>query len=200
MKRYSGLLGEIAKEESNYKESLLSLNGITFTYEEYYRELALRKANNIALTEQEVAWMDKYSESINNFQINSSIVTDFYSALTSSFGKTTNQEIFDEFANGFIETIRAKVVDDYLGGELSEDMASAISLAQEAASTGTVSDLYNAQQKLIQLSSQIQVAKQQSQGLIDMFDSTKLVDFTDKTKDIQYSASSSKDITYNITQ
>ena len=33
-----------------------------------------------------------------------------------------------------------------------------------------------------------------------MFDSTKLVDFTDKTKDVQYSASSSKDITYNITQ
>ena len=79
-------------------------------------------------------------------------------------------------------------------------MDSAISLAQRSLSTGSVKDLYSAQQQLIAFSTEIETAKNQTQGLLDMFNSSKLIDFTDKTKDVQYSASSSKDVTYNITQ
>ena len=79
-------------------------------------------------------------------------------------------------------------------------MANMISIAQNALSTGTVSDLYSAQKQMMAFSAQVQTVKNQTQGLIDMFDSSKIIDFTDKTKDITYNASSSKETIYNITQ
>ena len=93
-----------------------------------------------------------------------------------------------------------KIVNGYLTTEFADDMANAVSLAQQALTSGSVQDLYNAQQSLFAFSTQIEVAKNQTQELLDMFDSSKVIDVTDKTKDIQYSSSSSKDVTYNITQ
>ena len=200
MQNYSNMLAKIEGQEVSYKNTLTELSGVQYTYEEYYRELSLKKANNITLTKEETEWMDKYSKSVKEFETNKSIITNFYGAVKASFSKSSSKEIFGEFASGFSDMLTEKIVNGYLTTEFADDMANAVSLAQQALTSGSVQDLYNAQQSLFAFSTQIEVAKNQTQGLLDMFDSSKVIDVTDKTKDIQYSSSSSKDVTYNITQ
>jgi hypothetical protein len=200
MQNYSNALGRIAYQEEHYKKEVISVNGVLFQCDEYYRELNLKKANGISLTESEIAWMNKYTNTMKKFETNKRVVTEFYSAVGESFNSEELLKSFSSFADSFNTILKEKIVDGYLSNELSNDMANMISIAQNALSTGTVSDLYSAQKQMMAFSAKIQTVKNQTQGLIDMFDSSKIIDFTDKTKDITYNASSSKETIYNITQ
>lgn len=182
-------------------EELYNINGVTQlrTRAEMLDELNSKRARGEELTESELALEKQIREELNGISDSVTVVNQVRDAFMETFNAETYNDTFNNFGSRIQQMLKDKVLNNLIDGQFAEQINTLINQATNAINTGDLTGFKIVQNSIMAISAQSQLAQQQLSGLISMFDSSKIIDYTDKSREINFSAASTKDITYAVT-
>ena len=170
------VINEIAKLQDDYDNAIadMALTGIQYVEN-------LRIKTNYESLKMKVA-----------------LVENLTSGIQTAFNADSYEGTFDAFGSIMQNMLKDKVLNNLIDGRFGDQITTLIQQATNALDTGDLSTLKAVQSSVLSISSQAQLAKAQISGVLSMFDSSKIIDYTDKSRDINFTSASTKDITYSI--
>jgi hypothetical protein len=158
------------------------------------RQLPLIKKQSLSatLSQEELDYISSYESTLNYLSLQETLATSLTDAIQVSLSTDYSSHL-SNFTTAITSSLQT-ALQDSIASALSPELAELTTLAATAISTQSTSLLYQTQQSMLALTTKTEKAQNSISGLLSMFDT----EFTDNKT--TYTASSSKDITYNISQ
>jgi hypothetical protein len=185
-------LANVKKTQIDYTTEVISYNNALMTRSSLYDELIKKQAEGLSLTTQELDYLNNYESALNYLSLQEALATSLTDAIQISLSTDYSSHLTN-FTSAITSSLQT-ALQDSIASALSPELAKLTTLAATAIQSSSTSLLYQTQQSMLALTTKTEKAQNSISGLLSMFDT----EFTDNKT--TYTASSSKDITYNISQ